>query len=276
MNTSAKRVLLAALLVVMLAGAFLAAYSITMKQTGGITEPAASVPAVTAAQVKGKWEILGWTVDADGSWSALTGPKQYYTFDGTKMDYDMGDGQVLSSAYTVGDGGVELTDWAMTWPGYMNDKNQLCLKDGRYDITYVCDYVEAVADGSLSGGQQGGESQSGGQSSSGSQSSGTDWASTLVGSWKLYAWSLGDGSSYTEVANDEFVFSADRVVYTSNGAFQNESIWAVSNNDTGELACERVDGSGQFVWVAKWGDNGVLLIDQPMGSYSIVYYCTRK
>lgn len=98
----------------------------------------ADVPAktVSAEELTGTWEILGWTVDSDGSWAPLEAP-QYYSFDGTTMEYDTG-ADVIASAYTVEDGGLNLTDWGLVWPMSLNEEGQLCLGDARYGITYVC------------------------------------------------------------------------------------------------------------------------------------------
>lgn len=84
----------------------------------------------------GKWEILGWTVDADGSWAPLDAP-QYYTFDGETMAYDTGS-EVMTTAYIVEGSDLQLTDWKLTWPISWDEEGQLLLGDDRYAITYVC------------------------------------------------------------------------------------------------------------------------------------------
>ncbi len=93
-----------------------------------------------ADSLLGKWEILGWNVDADGSWAPLEAP-QYYTFDGETMEYDTGS-EVMTTAYVVEGTDLQLTDWELTWPISWDEEGQLLLGDDRYAITYVCKKVE--------------------------------------------------------------------------------------------------------------------------------------
>lgn len=93
---------------------------------------------IGAEDLVGKWSILGWTSDADGSWTVID-PGQSYTFDGTSMIYDTGS-EVYTTAYEFkGRSSIWLADWELTWPLWVNDQGQLCMEDDRYAITYVCE-----------------------------------------------------------------------------------------------------------------------------------------
>lgn len=94
--------------------------------------------AISAEDLVGEWSILGWTVNADGSWTGID-PGQSYTFDGAVMVYDAG-GDTYTTAYAFdGSYAIELSDWELTWPLWLNDQGQLCMEDARYAITYVCE-----------------------------------------------------------------------------------------------------------------------------------------
>lgn len=239
-------------------------------ETGGSAEPAeseeisVSEPAqdesapvatgtVSAEELIGTWKILGWTVDADGSWAPLDAA-QYYSFDGSSMEYDTG-ADVMTSAYTVEDGAnLNLTDWELTWPMSLNDEGQLCLGDGRYGITYVC---EKVTDDGSDG--------TGTPSVSAGETALTE--ETLIGKWTVLGWIVdADGSWAPLEAPQYYSFDGTTLEYDAGDGALYTSAYTFADG--------KIDLSDwEVTWPSILNENGQLCIQD--GRYGITYVCEK-
>ena len=93
----------------------------------------------------------------------------------------------------------------------------------------------------------------------------------LVGSWELYAWELLTGGSYTEVANQQFVFTEDMMDYIVEGAVTTHNSYTLSDEYTLHLV--DVNNPELYVdWSIYWKD-GVLTMEDPL--VGVYYYCRR-
>lgn len=95
---------------------------------------------ISVEDLEGVWDITGWNVLADGSFSAVT--DQTFEFKGGLLSYYISgklasaSEYVFKDAYNIGVGGAE---WSLIWTLYWNeDGTRLLIEDPAYAIAYVC------------------------------------------------------------------------------------------------------------------------------------------
>ena len=263
---------------------------------------------VSADGLLGKWEILGWVVDSDGSWAPL-GSAQYYVFESGGMTYDAGAGQEYPSAYTYENGMLKITDWSAPMEGgcWSNEEGLLCIADGRYGITYVCKLIEKIAPETAPEGTEASketqapadtekpEPTKAPEESKQPEPSATPEptqqpepsatpepakepeakqtnAEMMIGKWKLIAWDLTTGGYRSETPNDFFIFGEKDIQYTSNGSLVNESTYQWTD-DSSFHGIRKDDNSIQFDWKLEIQDDGTITLTD--AANYLIYYCQK-
>lgn len=122
--------------------------SIKPPQVQAIQEEEKGTP-IAPADLLGTWDITGWNVLADGSFSPVTG--QTFEFREDELYYYIS-GETASACYYSFENDYDIalknfdaaeTDEPLIWTLYLNEEGQLLIEDPTYAIAYVCVRIDA-------------------------------------------------------------------------------------------------------------------------------------
>ena len=93
----------------------------------------------------------------------------------------------------------------------------------------------------------------------------------LVGAWDLYAWELLTGGSYTEVVDQQFVFTEDVLDYVISGTVTTHNNYSFTDEYTIHLT--DINNPDAFVDWGIYMKDDVLTIEDPLTG--VYYYCRK-
>ena len=233
-----------------------------------------NVTAVKANDLLGTWDITGWTVKADGSFSKVT--DQTFKFEEKTLRYYTGSKQASASAYYFEDtyniglraeGASKSDDIAVVWTLYFNDKGQLLIEDPTYGIIYVC------------------EKQGGAEPSKEPEVSlpkpfyknvTAAKANDLLGTWDITGWTVKADGSFSKVTDQTFKFEEKTLRYYTGSKQASASAYYFEDTYNIGLRAEGASKSDDIavIWTLYFNDKGQLLIEDP--TYGIIYVCEKQ
>ena len=214
-------------------------------------EPEPEKVAVKPEELVGSWELYAWELLTGGSYTEVA--NQQFVFTEDMMDYIVEGVVTTHNSYTLSDeytlhlvdvNNPELyVDWSIYWKDGV-----LTMEDPLVGVYYYCRKAEEPEPEKVAVKPE-----------------------ELVGSWELYAWELLTGGSYTEVANQQFVFTEDVMDYIVEGTVTTHNSYTLSDEYTLHLV--DVNNPELYVdWSIYWKD-GVLTMEDPL--VGVYYYCRR-
>jgi len=228
------------------------------------------VTVVSSEAIKGTWDITGWIVKANGSFSGVS--DQTFVFEDNLLSYYIGKDLASASTYYFEDryniglraqGASKEEEYGVLWTVYLNDKGQLLIEDPAYDIIYVCDLIEGT----------------------GSQEPEVELpdpfysdavkvsANGILGTWNITGWIVKADESFAAVEGQSFIFETNRLSYYIGEGMVSANAYYFEDDYNIGL---RADGAAKedpaaLVWTVYLNDKGQLLIEDP--SFDIIYVC---
>ena len=220
---------------------------------------------IDPADLLGVWNITGWNVLADGSFSPVT--DQTFEFKEDELYYYIS-GETASACYYTFENEYDIalrnfdaaeTDAPLIWTMYFNEEGQLLIEDPTYAIAYVCEKQEGDS-----------PSQTGETTEKGTPIDPAD----LLGVWNITGWNVLADGSFSPVTDQTFEFKEDELYYYISGetasacyyTFENEYDIALRNFDAAET-------DAPLIWTLYFNEEGQLLIEDP--TYAIAYVCVQ-
>ena len=230
------------------------------------------VTVISAEKLQGIWDITGWIVKANGSFSGISG--QTFRFDENLLSYYIGDSMASASTYYFEDryniglraeGASKEDEYGTLWTLYLNAEGQLLIEDPAYDIIYVCNLLEAT----------------GSEDPAPEVELPTPYyadavkvsANGILGTWNITGWIVKADGSFAAVADQTFVFESNRLAYCISGAQVSANGYYFEDDYNIGLRAEGAskDEPAALIWTVSKNAEGQLLIEDP--SFDIIYVC---